>query len=69
MEEKIVEGLVKGAEPPKLLENTNLKYMKDYICKVSGKIVGTGFFCKIKYEDKLIPVLMTNYHVLDDNYI
>ena len=71
MEEKIDEGLIrgKGVEPPKLLEKTDLKYMKDYICKISGKIIGTGFFCKIKYEDNLIPVLMTNFHVIDDNYI
>ena len=71
MEEKIDEGLIRGegVEPPKLLEKTDLKYMKDYICKISGKIVGTGFFCKIKYEDNLIPVLMTNFHVIDDNYI
>ena len=71
MEEKIDEGLIRGegVEPPKLLEKTDLKYMKDYICKISGKIVGTGFFCKIKYEDNLIPVLMTNFHVIDDKYI
>ena len=71
MEEKIDEALIRGegVEPPKLLEKTDLKYMKDYICKISGKIVGTGFFCKIKYEDNLIPVLMTNFHVIDDKYI
>ena len=71
MEEKIDEALIRGegVEPPKLLEETDLKYMKDYICKISCKIVGTGFFCKIKYEDNLIPVLMTNFHVIDDKYI
>ena len=69
MEGKFEEGLIKGAKPSKLLKDTNLKYMIDYICKISGKIVGTGFFCKIKYDNELIPVLMTNYHVLDDNYI
>ena len=69
MEEKIEEGFIKGAKPPKLLKNTNLKYMEDYICKISGNKIGTGFFCKIKYKDTLIPVLMTNYHVINDNYI
>ena len=69
MEGKFEEGLIKGAKPSKLLKDTNLKYMIDYICKISGKMVGTGFFCKIKYDNELIPVLMTNYHVLDDNYI
>ena len=43
--------------------------MKDYICKISSKgKIGTGFFCKIENKDGLIPVLMTNYHVIDDNY-
>ena len=69
MEGKIEEGLVKGAKPSKLLKDTNLQYMKDYICRISGNRVGTGFFCKIKYNYNLIPVLITNYHVIDDNYI
>jgi len=69
MEGKIEEGLIKGAKPSKLLKDTNLQYMKDYICRISGNRVGTGFFCKIKYNYNLIPVLITNYHVIDDNYI
>ena len=39
------------------------------ICKIKGKLTGTGFFCYINYENKNIPCLMTNYHVLDDKYI
>ena len=39
------------------------------ICKIKGKLIGTGFFCYINYENKNIPCLMTNYHVLDDKYI
>ena len=39
------------------------------ICKIKGKITGTGFFCYINYESKNIPCLMTNYHILDDKYI
>ena len=39
------------------------------ICKIKGKLTGTGFFCYINYENKNIPCLMTNYHILDDKYI
>ena len=69
MEIKINEGLIKGAQPPKLLSNTKIKYMKDCICKISGKSIGTGFFCKIYYQFEFVTLLITNYHVLDDDYI
>jgi WD40 repeat protein len=39
------------------------------ICKIKGKLPGTGFFCYINYENKNIPCLMTNYHVLDYKFI
>ena len=66
MEERISEGMIKGAKPPILLKDSELKYMKNYICKISGKSIGTGFFCKIPYKDELVQVLITNYHVIDD---
>ena len=45
--------------------------MKDYICKIhlEDGVKGTGFFCNIKYKDKNIPVIITNNHNIDDNYI
>ena len=69
MEEKIEEGLIKGEQRFKLLKDTKKKNMIKYICKISGNKIGTGFFCKIKYKNELIPVLMTNYHIIDDYYI
>ena len=30
---------------------------------------GTGFFCRIHYKNIDIPVLITNNHVIDENYI
>ena len=66
MEERISEGMIKGAKPPILLKDSELKYMKNYICKINGKSIGTGFFCKIPYKDELVQVLITNYHVIDD---
>ena len=31
--------------------------------------MGTGFFTKIKVREALIPVLITNYHVISDNFL
>ena len=70
MEEKIEQGLIRGSidiiseEKIQIL----LEQMIKCICKIEGAKNGTGFFCKITYEDKLIPVLMTNYHIIDPDY-
>ena len=75
--ERIEEGLIKGAVDAISIEKFEklLIQMKKCICKIKGKIVndkqleGTGFFCKIDYEYELIPVLITNFHVIDDDYM
>ena len=44
--------------------------MKKSICKIiNDKGCGTGFFCKIPFPDEfnLLPVIITNYHVIDQN--
>ena len=71
MEEKYEEGLIKGSIDSMTIEKTKiiLEQMKKCICKVFGDKIGTGFFCKILYHNKLIPVMITNYHVINDNYI
>ena len=43
--------------------------MEKSICMIKGKSTGTGFFCHINYENKDIPCLITNYQVIDDEYI
>ena len=54
MEKIYEEVLLKDSQPPKLLEETELKYMKSKICKITvEKKIGTGFFCKITYNNKL----------------
>ena len=71
MEEKFEEGIIKGSLdsiPIEKLEKI-LEQMKQCICKIYGKKIGTGFFCKILFKDKLVPVLMTNYHIIDDDFI
>ena len=50
-----------------------LLQLKKYICKIyySNKNIGTGFMCKMLYLDKfkLLPVLITNNHVLNEEKI
>ena len=43
--------------------------MKNCICKIikDDGNKGTGFFCKIKFKEELLPVLITNNHILNIN--
>ena len=68
---KVTEGRIKGAIPEQLLKTTNLYDMEKYICKIkiNDKNFGTGFFCKIEYNNKIIPALITNYHVINDEFL
>ena len=52
----------------KIIE-TILKQMKYSVCKIISQMKGTGFFCKIKCDNKDIPVLITNYHILNESII
>ena len=71
MDEIIDEGKIEGAIDALNLAKTDkiIQQMKTCICKVYGQKIGTGFFCKINYQNKTIPVLMTNYHILSDEYL
>ena len=71
MEERIEEGIIKESIDSITIKQTEeiLNQMKNSICKINGKTTGTGFFCYINYEGKEIPCLVTNYHVLDNNFI
>ena len=48
---------------------------KNCICHIiideneSGFKIGTGFFCKIPYENNMILVLITNYHIINDDFL
>ena len=50
--------MIPGAKAPEPLDKSMYKSKKSYICKISGKVIGTGFFCKIVYQNELIPVLI-----------
>ena len=71
MEERFEEGMIKGSINSITLEKTEkiLEQMKTCICLVEGNKRGTGFFCKITYKNELIPVMITNYHIIDENFI
>jgi len=65
------EKMIKNSVDPVNLSGTKtiLNQMTNCICKIKvNSNFGTGFFCKIPYENKNINVLMTNYHIIDDNY-
>ena len=67
------EQLIEDQPIPVSLEGTKeiLYQMENCICKIySGKTKkGTGFFCKIPFKKDLLPVLMTNNHILNENDI
>ena len=72
MEGRIDEGEITGTIDAISLENIVkiTEQMKTSICQIhAGNKKGTGFFCKIQYEGKNIPVLMTNYHVISDDFL
>ena len=58
---------------PVSIEGTKqiLFQMENCICKIYSEIgsIGTGFFCKIPFYNNSLPVLITNYHVLNENDI
>ena len=74
MEDISYEKYIKNSIEPKSIEGKEkiLFQMKNTICKIHKKngIFGSGFFCKIKYnENELLPILITNNHVLNENDI
>ena len=48
-----------------------LPQLRNSVCKINNKIIGTGFLCKIPFPDqfKLLPVLITNNHILNNEDI
>ena len=67
------EKLIKGQPIPVSLKGTKkvLFQMENCICKIylNNGGIGTGFFCKIPFNNNLLPVLITNNHVLNENDI
>lgn len=63
-----------SVNPPSLTREqieTILSQLSKFICKIYGsnRLFGTGFFCRIPYQKKLIPAFITNNHVLNQDAI
>ena len=72
MEKIIDEGEIKGAIESITIKQTEkiLNQMNKSVCKIFGKEKnGTGFFCQLDINNEKIPVLITNYHIIDDKFI
>ena len=72
MKKKFEEGEIIGAIDPVTMKQTEkiLNQMNKSVCKIFGKEKnGTGFFCQLDINNEKIPVLITNYHIIDDKFI
>ena len=72
MEEIEKEKSIDNYPNPVTIEGTNkiLNQLKSCICKIennSGN--GTGFFCCISYQNKTLKVLITNNHLINQEFI
>ena len=64
------EKMIKNSPDPVDISKTQtiLNQMMNCVCKIRiDNTFGTGFFCEIPFDNTSMKVLMTNYHVLDDN--
>ena len=73
MSDILQEKLIEEQPIPVSINGTKkiLFQMENCICKIYLKNgeKGTGFFCKIPFNNNLLPVLITNNHVLNENDI
>ena len=73
MEDFIPEKYIEKSPSPLSIEKMEkiLFQMKNSICRIISNDgqKGTGFFCRIPYNDNLIPFLITNNHVLNESKI
>ena len=73
MSDIIQEQLIKEQPIPVSIGGTKkiLFQMENCICKIylNNGGIGTGFFCIIPFNNNLLPVLITNNHVLNENDI
>ena len=68
MDEIIKEKYIIKSPEPVSLEKSEviIDQMKKCVCRIYyNNNMGTGFFIKIPYKSKLLPILMTNNHIID----
>ena len=71
MEDSIKEKYISKSPEPVSLKGTEniLDQMNNCVCRIFNKVKGTGFFTKIPFQSKLLPVLITNNHIINQNDI
>ena len=69
MAERIKEEYISKSLEPISLKQTQkiIEQMNNSICRINDK--GTGFFAKIPFRSKLLPVLITTNHIINANNI
>ena len=67
MSDTIKEKYIKTSPEPVSFNGTKniLNQMNDSVCRIYNDCKGTGFFTKIPYKSELLPVLITNNHVIN----
>ena len=71
MEDIKKEKYIASSPEPVTLKGTEkiLDQMNNSVCRIYNNGNGTGFFTKISYKSKLLPVLITNNHVINQDDI
>ena len=71
MEDIKKEKYISSSPEPVTLKGTEkiLDQMNNSVCRIYNNGNGTGFFTKIPYKSKLLPVLITNNHVINQDDI
>ena len=71
MENSIKEKYISTSPEPVSLKGTEniLDQMNNFVCRIFNNGKGTGFFTKIPFKSKLLPVLITNNHIINQNNI
>ena len=71
MEDIKKEKYISSSPEPVTLKGTKkiLYQMNNSVCRIYNKGNGTGFFTKIPYKSKLLQVLITNNHVINQDDI
>ena len=71
MEDIKKEKYIASSPEPVTLKGTEkiIDQMNNSVCRIYNNGNGTGFFTKIPYKSKLLPVLITNNHVINQKDI
>ena len=63
------EKMIKNSPDPITISGTKtiLEQMINCVCKIKiNSVNGTGFFCRIPFEQNMMNFFMTNYHILNE---